>query len=231
MDVNIDKTNNSISGSNKSTLIMTLCLYPTDPTTEFLRPIFARICTMPDVEPFEGDAIEEDDFFDNLYVALKKADSLVFLGHGSTKCLYGTNLNPIIDDKSGNLNLLRDKRIILFACRSEGFIREYDLHDGLGFGFIPTTLDDAREGRILHKLDLTVLDSLDLDAFKDCIVRIWDRALTENGFSDLSKFQKSFEFFTNVEIANTLTTKQDLPNFRLVADMLYYLHKDMIHII
>lgn len=210
---------------------MTLCLYPTDPTTEFLRPVFDRICALPDVEPFEGDSIEDDDFLDNLYEALEKANSIVFLGHGSTNCLYGTSLNPMIDDKSGNLDLLRNKRLIFFACRSEGFIKEYNLHDGLGFGFIPTTLDDASEGRKLHKLDITTLDSLDLDFFKDSIVRIWDGALSEHDLSDLSKFQKSFEFYANVEIANVLTTQQDLPNFRLVADMLYYLYTDMTHIV
>lgn len=210
---------------------MTICLYPTDSTTEFLRPVFERICALPDVEPFEGDSIEDDCFLDNLYMALEKAESVVFLGHGSTRCLYGTSLNPLIDDKSGNLDLLRNKKLVLFSCRSKDFIKEYNLHNGLGFGFIPTTLDDARDGRTLHKLDITILESLDLEAFKDSIIRIWIRALSEHDFSNMSKFQKSFEFYTNVEIADVLTTKHELPNYRLVADMLYYLFKDMTHIL
>ncbi|WP_165157459.1 hypothetical protein [Parabacteroides sp. ZJ-118] len=193
---------------------MKLCIYPTDPTTEFLRPVFEKLCKIEDIEPFEGDSVDDDNFGDNLNNALKKADSIIFFGHGSTHCLYGTNLNPMIDDKSNNLQLLENKRLLLFACRSEEFIKNYNLHNALGFGFIPTTLDDTRIGNKLHKLDISILNSLDLNAFKECIVRIWMRTIGNSDLSNLTKFQCSFLFYTNIEIADILINKKTLPHYR-----------------
>lgn len=205
---------------------MKLCVYPTDSTTEFLQPVFDKLCKIRDIEPFSGDSVDDDDFLENLEELSKRANSIIFLGHGSTNCLYGTNLNPMIEEKLGNLQLLENKTLLLFACRSKDFIKNYNFHNALGFGFIPTTLDDARIGK-LHKLDISILESLDLDAFRECIVRIWIRTLEDNELSNLSEFQKSFSFYTNIEITDILINKKELPHYRTIADMLYYLKSDM----
>ena len=76
-----------------------LCIYPKDATTEFLRPVYNAICAKPHVVGLELDTIEDDDFLEKLSDHLADADGVFFLGHGSSTCLYGTNLHPLIEDK------------------------------------------------------------------------------------------------------------------------------------
>ena len=135
-----------------------LCIYPKDTTTEFLRPVYDAVCAKPHVVGLELDTIEDDDFLEKLSNHLKDAGIVFFLGHGSSTCLYGTNLNPLIEDKMENIEDLRNKSLILFACRSTEFIKNYHFQDSLGFGFIPTSLDDARDG-VLHGVNLRNIDS------------------------------------------------------------------------
>ena len=102
-----------------------LCIYPKESTTEFLRPVYNAICAKPHVVGLELDTIEDDDFLEKLSDHLADADFVFFLGHGSSSCLYGTNLNPLIDDKMGNIESLRNKSLLLFACKSAEFIKNY----------------------------------------------------------------------------------------------------------
>ena len=204
----------------------TLCIYPKDTTTEFLRPVYSAICAKPHVVGLELDTIEDDDFLEKLSNHLKDAGIVFFLGHGSSTCLYGTNLNPLIEDKMGNIEGLRNKTLILFACKSAEFIKNYHFQDSLGFGFIPTSLDDARDG-VLHGVNLRNIDSSCLDMFRQAIVRIWHRTLTEVPLEQLATLSNVFSFYTNCEIVDTLLHSKEAPDFKILADMLYYLKEDM----
>ena len=203
-----------------------LCIYPKDATTEFLRPVYNAICAKPHVVGLELDTIEDDDFLEKLSNHLADADGVFFLGHGSSTCLYGTNLHPMIEDKMGNIEGLRNKSLILFACKSIEFIKNYHFQDSLGFGFIPTSLDDARDG-VLHNVDLKNIDSSCLDTFQQTIVRIWTRTLSEVSFDKLSTLSNVFSFYTNCEIVDTLLHSKEFSNYRILADTLYYLKEDM----
>ncbi len=203
-----------------------LCIYPKDATTEFLRPVYNAICAKPHVVGLELDTIEDDDFLEKLSDHLAKAGVVLFLGHGSSRCLYGTNLNPLIEDKMGNIEDLRNKSLILFACKSAEFIKNYHFQNSLGFGFVPTSLDDARDG-VLHSVNLRNIDSSCLDMFRQAIVRIWQRTLTEVSLEQLTTISNVFSFYTNCEIVDTLLHNKETPDFKILADMLYYLKEDM----
>lgn len=203
-----------------------LCIYPKDATTEFLRPVYNDICALPNVKGLELDTINDDDFLDHLSSALLGSNIVIFLGHGSSTCLYGTNLNPLVDDGMGNIEELRGKSMIIFACKSAEFIKRYHFPKSLGFGFIPTSLDDARDG-VLHNMNLRELDSVGLEMFKKAIVRIWHRTLKEVTFEQMERIPDLFSFYTNHEIVNTLLHHKDYQYYRIVADMLYYLKDDM----
>lgn len=203
-----------------------LCIYPKDDTTEFLRPVYNAICAKPHVTGWELDTIEDDDFLEKLSDYLADAGVVFFLGHGSSTCLYGTNLNPLIEDKMGNIEGLRNKSLILFACKSAEFIKNYHFQDSLGFGFIPTSLDDARDG-VLHSVNLKNIDSSCLGMFRQAIVRIWHRTLAEVSLEKLATISNVFSFYTNCEIINTLLYSKESPDYRILADMLYYLKEDM----
>lgn len=205
-----------------------LCIYPNDPTTEFLRPVYNDICEKPNVVGLELDTIEDDFFLDKLSRHLAEADIVYFIGHGSSTCLYGTNLNPLIDDKMGNLCELQNKSLVLFACRSSEFISNHQFQDSLGFGFIPTSLDDVRDG-VLHNLKLKDIDSSAIYMFQQSIVHIWQRTLREVPLEQLLDISNVFSFYTNCEIVETLSHCKTCPDYKTVADMLYYLKEDMTY--
>lgn len=204
-----------------------LCLFPKDNTTEFLRPVYELLCKDEKIIGFENDAIEDDNYFETLENLLKEVDGIIFLGHGSSKTLYGTNLNPIIDDKTSNLEYLKNKQLLLFSCKSSDFIKNYNLHNAIGFGFIPTSKDDACEGAKLHGQDISCLKHEDLHYFQDAITRILIRTLQDTSWDKTYVFIRKLSFYTDIEIVEILLNHKNLPNYRLVADMLYYLKYDI----
>lgn len=225
-----DTSNNCLSCRSKQFMKKTLCLFPKDETTEFLRPIYEELCNKDSIIGYDNDAIEDDDYFEKLENLLQQTDNLIFLGHGSSNTLYGTSLNPIIDDKSGNLDYLRKRKLLLFSCKSSDYIKHYNLNDAIGFGFIPTSKDDAHDGAKLHDLDISNLDHASLQIFRDSIVRIWQRTLKQTDWYNTYSFISYFSFFTNIEIVNVLKNHKNNPNYRLVADMLYYLKTDIEYV-
>ena len=110
----------------------------------------------------------------------------------------------------------------------EYFIKTYQFHNSLGFGFIPTSLDDARDGK-LHLLNLKNLDPSSLYLFQQTIVRIWLRTLREATLEQPAKISHIFSFYTNCEIVDTLLHHKESPDYKLRADILYYLKEDMAY--
>lgn len=205
-----------------------LCIYPKDSTTEFLQPLcdVLKECLSADV--LYGDSTDDDDYLEKLDGAVSKANIIVFLGHGCSKSLYGVNFNPIICEENDNIKILKGKNLILFACRTKDFIKNHDLNNAWGFGFIPTSLEDAHDGS-LHGLCIRELESDDLEYFRNAIVRIWLNSLKESDAFNVSNFYKSFSFYTNKEITNCLIEQKQMPHYRIVADILYYLKEDMYY--
>ena len=115
--------------------------------------------------------------------------------------------------------------MIIFACNSVGFIDTYKLTHALGFGQVPTSDYDAENGK-LHSLPLKNLTLPDIDYIQKAIVRIWIRSLAEADILNVRSFYKVFSYYTNVEIVSCLKNCSH-QNFRLIADILYYLKDDM----
>ncbi len=207
-----------------------VCIFPKDETTEFLRPVYEEICKGENVCGFDVDTTDDDDYLENLERLLSNAETVVFLGHGNSHTLYGTRLNPLFDEEMENVGWLRGKKLVLFACRALDFIKKYDLHTALGFGFIPTTLNDVRDGGPLHKLDIKRLTRSDLKVFTNSIVNVWKRCLTYCRLDDIRQFGELFSMYVNVEIVDVLINHRDIPHYRTVADMLYYLYVAMNYV-
>lgn len=203
-----------------------LCIFPKDSTTEFLEPLFEELCKKYDATPLLGDPQDDDDYLDKLAELAEQSDTIIFLGHGSSRVLYGVNFNELIHDC--NVDILQDKNLVLFACNSVGFIKKYKLTHALGFGIVPTSHYDAENGK-LHSLPLKNLTILDIGHIQKAIVRIWSRTLVEADILDVSSFYKVFSYYTNVEIVECLK-KREQQNFRLIADILYYLKTDMDYV-
>lgn len=203
----------------------TLCIFPQDQTTSFLEPVYDELCQHYDVVGLKGDPTEDDEYLERLEVEVDKSDTVVFLGHGSSEVLYGINFNMLICSENGNVDLLKDKRLILFACHSREFIKRHDLKMALGFGEIPTSDYDVTNG-YLHGLPIKDLTIPDVEYIKTAIVRIWKKSLAEAGLTSLYRFYKAFEYYTVEEIVRCLRNRENR-NFRLLADVLYYIKMDM----
>ena len=117
---------------------------------------------------------DDDDYLDKLEKLAGNSDTIVFLGHGSSGVLYGVNFNELIYDY--NVDMLRGKNLVLFACNSVGFIQKFGLPHALGFGIVPTSDYDAETGK-LHSLNLKVLTLPDISYIQQAIVRIWQKTL------------------------------------------------------
>ncbi len=202
-----------------------LCIYPVDLSTEFLKPIYDALCCYEYVTGIQGDSTD-DEFYEKLISGLVNSDTIIFLGHGCSKCLYGSRLNVLIDDK--DISTLRNKKLLILACRSVEFIERYNLKKAYGFGFIPTSIDDIRNEKVFHNISINQYSNKELKMIKESIVRIWIRALKHSNFLDIRRFVNKIEFFTNVEISSILTqNRADGVDFRGVADILYYVKEDM----
>jgi hypothetical protein len=203
-----------------------LCIFPKDSTIEFLEPLFIRICDKYSASYLIGDPQDDDDYLDKLIELSARCDTIIFLGHGSSEVLYGVNFNELIH--KDNVNILRGKKLVLFACNSVEFIRNNKLTNAIGFGVVPTSDYDIQVGH-LHSLTLKDLLVTDLDYIKNTIVRIWLETISETDISDVNHFYSVFSYNTTVEIVKCLT-KREPTNFRLISDILYYLKTDMNYI-
>ena len=144
-----------------------LCIYPKDTTTEFLSPVYKEIISIYSANGLLGDPTEDDDYLEKLYLAANQADSIIFIGHGSSRSLYGINFNEIICEENENIEILRGKRIILFACKSIDFIRHFKFNNAIGFGLMPTSVFDTQPGKIFHNLPIGELSVEDLGYILD----------------------------------------------------------------
>lgn len=205
-----------------------LCLYPQDQTTAFLEPVYDELCQQFGAVGLKGDPTEDDDYLERLANLALEADTIVFLGHGSSGVLYGINFNQLICAENGNIDLLRKKHLILFACHSSDFIRRQELTNALGFGEIPTSDYDVANGK-LHGLPIRDLKDSDVEYIKAAIVRIWKNSLAEVSIADHNSFHHAFSYHTIREIVKCLV-KRESHNSRLIADVLYYLKMDMDYV-
>ena len=73
-----------------------LCIFPKDCTTEFLNPVYEEIISIYTAKSLLGDPTEDDEYLEKLSYEASRTDSIIFLGHGSSKSLYGLNFNEII---------------------------------------------------------------------------------------------------------------------------------------
>lgn len=205
-----------------------LCIYPKDQTTSFLEPVYDQLCQQLGAVGLKGDPTEDDDYLERLANLAHEAETIVFLGHGSSGVLYGINFNQLICAENGNINLLRHKHLIIFACHSSDFIKRQGLTNALGFGEIPTSDYDVANGK-LHDLPIKDLKNSDVNYIKAAIVRIWKNSLAEVDLTEHNRFHHAFSYHTVKEIVKCLV-KRESNNSRLIADVLYYLKMDMDYV-
>jgi hypothetical protein len=205
----------------------TVCIYPQDATTDFLRPLCDHICTTFDAVEVGYDTSGDDDPLEVIYSKIKDAQTVFFLGHGMSTCLYASILDNVELFHKDNISMLEGKRLFLLACNSNQFVDKFKLTDSIGFGFLPTSKEDIERTKRYHKIDISTINILDVDCFKTALVQCLINTLSEEAMNDPHLLKERLLFNTSKEIVECLTNKQST-NFRVVADELYYMYKDMV---
>lgn len=204
----------------------TVCIYPEDLTTDFLLPLYEHICANMNAIGIHNDTTEEDDSLDKIYAEIEDAECIVFLGHGTSEMLYGSRCDNVVFEDI-NHELLFDKRLLLLSCNSNPFIKNYKLTNAIGFGFIPTSLDDVRQARVFHGIHIEDLDKKDVDCFNTALVNAFIDTVSDATMVDFHLFKQRLKFNISREIVQCLL-KKEAPNYRTVADELYFVYKDLI---
>lgn len=203
-----------------------VCIYPEDETTAFLHPLYEHICSTLNAVGIHNDTTEDDDTLDKIYAEINDAECVIFLGHGTSSILYGSRCDNVVFE-SNNHNLLDGKRLLLLSCNSNQFIKKYEKNDSIGFGFLPTSLDDVRLTRTLHNVNIENIEKIDVDAYNMALVQSLINTISLNTMIDFHLFKERLKFNISREIVSCLIKRVTI-NYRIVADMLYYVYKDMI---
>lgn len=204
----------------------TVCIYPEDLTTDFLLPLYDHVCNNLHAIGIHTDTTDDDDSLDKIYEEIKDAEVVVFLGHGTSKMLYGSRCDNVVFEEA-NHELLHNKRLLLLSCNSNQFVHNYGLEHSIGFGFLPTSLDDVRQTRKLHEICVEDLDKKDVDCFNASLVQAFISTMSDETMFNFRLFKERLKFNISKEIVQCLM-KRETPNFRTVVDELYYVYKDMI---
>lgn len=204
-----------------------VCIYPQDTTTDFLRPLCDHICTTFDAVEVGYDTSSDDDPMEIIFDEIKDAQTVFFLGHGMSTCLYASILDNVELFNKENISLLEGKRLFLLACNSDQFITKFKLADAIGFGFLPTSEEDIERTKQYHKLDISTTGILDVDCFKAALVESLINTLSEETMNDFYLLKERLLFNTSKEIADCLVNKKST-KYRIVADELFYFYKDMV---
>ena len=89
----------------------TICIYPEDITTTFLRPLYKYICATFDAVGVGYDISGDDDPLELIYNRLYDAQTIFFLGHGMSECLYASIIDNVQLINKDNIELLKGKRL------------------------------------------------------------------------------------------------------------------------
>ncbi len=204
-----------------------ICIYTEDITTGFLRPLCNFICSTFNATEVGFNTSDDDDPHELIYDAIKNAQTIFFLGHGRSDCLYASIIdNDKLIDES-NISLLEGKQLFLLACNSNQFIRNFHLSNAIGFGFLPTSMDDIERARRLHRIDISFMTKKDISFFNCALVRCLINTLSIETMNDLYLFSERMKFSISKEIVDCLMSK-DTPYFATIADELFYVYKDML---
>lgn len=203
-----------------------ICIFPQDETTAFLTPI-AQILQAAGVDVFDGNTNDES-YSKKIFDTIPQHDTVVFLGHGSSDALSGTNQAPLID--SSNVDLLRGKTLFLLACNSKEFITAYGLKNAIGFDIIPTSEMDVNT---IVDQDFSYFENIpgesDLEWFRTAIVRIVVNSFENSGMENMTMLYNKIKMFANRERYTCIRECKEL-HYRDILRMLFDFKDSMVYV-
>ena len=151
-----------------------VCIYiqERDGTTSFLEPLVEHINNVfaPTIVGYDIDS--EEDPLEAIHKTISDADTVFFLGHGTSEKLYASTLDNLALFDKNNINMLVPKRLFLLSCNSADFIKKQRLYSAFGFGMLPTSLDDVRNWKELHGIHIEDFSIDDISIYNHALVRL-----------------------------------------------------------
>lgn len=194
-----------------------VCIFPSDSSTDFLLPLYETLCDAG-WQGWNGDSITEGQDAFNL---LESAEYVIFLGHGSSRVLYGSPRDGELTSwisKENVDNLLRGKKLFLLSCNSSQFCETYSLNNAIGFGNMPTGMQDVKNEMEVNP-DFPNLEQTDIDIYNAGLVRSLQRAFRIGDMEDMERLYSKIQLYANVEIVECLSNRST-NKFREIASLL-----------
>lgn len=207
----------------------TICIYSKerDKTTDFLAPLCKHICDQLQAECVGYDVDSEEDSVAIIYQSIQDADSVIFLGHGDSTGLYASAGDDYKLFDAANIDLLRGKRLFLMACNSADLIKRFHLENALGFGNLPTSIDDVQNWKVLHSVRIEDFTGEDIKLYDDALINIFSDVISPETMADYNLLYDRLKFQTSIEITKCLTQHIHTKHYREIADLLFYMQKDI----
>lgn len=212
----------------KSNLI---CIYPEDPTTNFLLPIYECLSRLPNFRGYRNNTILQDNRT-QIIDALTKAETsstIVFLGHGASNKLYGSvdiddSKQVLLDDS--NIELFDNFNTICVSCRSAEFLKK--CHGSfIGFGDITSDFQEVLATRQFEDAYyLSWAEETDINLFNNLFVQILRKTIEYTKCADIRLMYRILELYINKTISHLLIERK-FNNYRHIADMFYNLLEDI----
>lgn len=203
----------------------TVCIYPKDDSTDFLYPLYEFLCSKG-VVGFHQDS-NDPSVSDEMINAISTSDQMIFLGHGSSVKLYGSpdedkELTDFVT--KDNIEILKGKTCLLLSCNSNEFCDNYNLGDAIGFGFMPTSIQDVKS-QIENIPDYPEIKEEDISVYNNALVRLLIRSFSYSGLDKIEDLANKIKLFANVEIVDCLLSKPS-NNYRNIADLIQEFKND-----
>lgn len=201
-----------------------VCIFPKDETTDFLIPLYNKLCSLG----FKGFHVDTNDNMEYVLEAIAKARVVAFLGHGTSCSLMGTpfNGNKTNIIEKDNITILKDKKLFLLSCRSAEFCESYNLFPAIGFGMMPTGLDDVHS-MMDDDVNFPSLEQQDIDAYNNGLINIISNAFNKCSMDKMDDFYNKIRLYANIEITKCLLLR-NTPMFREVADLIQEMKNECV---
>lgn len=206
-----------------------IIIYPSDPTTKFLNIIVDKAqktinCQIDRVKP---------DLYKNTLMLIETTSiskTVLFLGHGFSEGIYGgcyvADGRLVLLRKDKGEVLFKNRKVILFCCRSSEFISSFkDIFEvAIGFGDIKTTKEDLITAN--DKKKYRANDSIKI--FRENLVDLFAKAFVESCQMNYTflQYYNSIKLRINKQICR-FSLSNDL-NERLAGELMFELKKEMI---
>lgn len=211
---------------------MIYIIYPSDPSTDFLKS-----ATLNVINSIGGENVSlischaSDDGYEKTIDEIKAIPDgakVVFLGHSTPTTIFGGECpaykrKPLLE--LSDMSIFKGKSLFVVSCFSAKLLKSTRIHRGyspcVGFGLLPSELDELVSHNKLNKLSLS---QYDIDIFKEFLCELVGKAVVCFFLNDANRLFGYVKILVNRKITEIIFSKNNLK----VAEMLYYVVNEVV---